>query len=118
MNRSSAAKSVGKIDRLLDGLADLATRPDTSTEQFCSRSVQVTESLLELQWAAVVAYAGDTDAVKAPIFVAGSELAAKQLRKLNQPFPKIARPTEDQFPQTSWLETLKRSPHVLSLIHI
>ena len=65
MNRSSAAKSVGKIDRLLDELANLATNPDVSTSQFCSRCVQVTEALLGLEWAAVVAYAGDTEGTKA-----------------------------------------------------
>ena len=108
MNRSSAAKSVGKIDRLLDGLADLATRPDTSTEQFCSRSVQVTESLLDLHWAAVVADAGDASGTKAPLLVAGGDIAAKQLGQLNQRFPKIA----NQSSQTGWLETLERSPRI------
>ena len=108
MNRSSAAKSVGKIDRLLDELANLATNPKVSTGQFCSRSVQVTESLLDLQWAAVVASAGDTDGEKAPVLVAGGDAAAKQLGKLNQSFPKIAGGSS----QASWLETLKRSPHV------
>ena len=54
MNRSTAAKSVGTIDRLLDELANLAANPDTSTSQFCNRTVQVAESLLDLQWAAVM----------------------------------------------------------------
>ena len=108
MNRSSAAKSVGKIDQLLDELANLATSPDVSTKQFCSRSVQVTESLLDLQWAAVVSYAGDAEGTKAPILVAGHDVAVEQLGKLNQPFPRIA----SQSSQTSWLETLKRLPHI------
>ena len=108
MNRSSAAKSVGKIDRLLDELANLAASPDVSTGQFCSRSVQVTESLLGLQWAAVVAYAGDTEGTKARILVSGGDAAAKQLGKLDQPFPKLA----NQSSQTSWLEALERSPHI------
>ena len=108
MNRPSAAKSVGKIDRLLDELSNLATSPDVSTEQFCSRSVQVTESLLNLQWAAVVAHAGGADGTKAPVLVAGGDVAAKQLGKLNQPFPRIAGRSS----QTSWLEILERSPHI------
>ena len=108
MNRSSAAKSVGKIDQLLDELANLATSPDVSTKQFCSRSVQVTESLLDLQWAAVVSYAGDAEGTKAPILVAGHDVAVEQLGKLNQPFPRIT----SQSSQTSWLETLKRLPHI------
>ena len=108
MNRSSAAKSVGKIDQLLDELANLATSPDVSTKQFCSRSVQVTESLLDLQWAAVISYAGDAEGTKAPILVAGHDVAVEQLGKLNQPFPRIA----SQSSQTSWLETLKRLPHI------
>ena len=108
MNRPSAAKSVGKIDRLLDELSNLATSPDVSTGQFCSRCVQVTESLLNLQWAALVAHAGDADGTKAPVLVAGGDAAAQQLGELNQPFPKIA----GQSSQTSWLETLERSPHI------
>ena len=83
MNRPSAAKSVGKIDRLLDELSNLATSPDVSTGQFCSRCVQVTESLLNLQWAAVVAHAGDADGTKAPVLVAGGDAAAQQLGELN-----------------------------------
>ena len=108
MNRPSAAKSVGKIDRLLDELSNLATSPDVSTGQFCSRCVQVTESLLNLQWAAVVAHAGDADGTKAPVLVAGGDAAAQQLGELNQPFPKIAGRSS----QTSWLEILERSPHI------
>ena len=108
MNRPSAAKSVGKIDRLLDELSNLATSPDVSTGQFCSRCVQVTESLLNLQWAALVAHAGDADGTKAPVLVAGGDAAAQQLGELNQPFPKIA----GQSSQTNWLETLERSPHI------
>ena len=108
MNRPSAAKSVGKIDRLLDELSNLATSPDVSTGQFCSRCVQVTESLLNLQWAALVAHAGDADGTKAPVLVAGGDAAAQQLGELNQPFPKIA----GQSSQTSWLETLECSPHI------
>jgi len=82
-----------------------------STGQFCSRSVQVTESLLGLQWAAVVAYAGDTEGTNARLLVSGSNVAAKQLAQLSQlggPFPKLA----GQSSQTTWLEALEHSPHI------
>ena len=127
MNRSTAAKSVGTIDYLLDELAKLAANPDTTTHQLCNRTVQVAESLLNLQWAAVVAATNDGQAnsnvnassepqptpqshaqFNSPIFVAGSETAAKQLAQLNSQYPKVA----GQSTQTSWLESLQRLPHV------
>lgn len=108
MNRSSAAKPVGKIDRLLDELANLAASPDVSTTQFFRRTVQVTESLLDVQWAAVVISAGDDDSAKAPMLVAGGDESSKQLANLNQQFLKIAGQSSD----TSWLKSLERSPHV------
>ena len=130
MNRSTAAKSVGTIDRLLDELANLAADPDTSTNQFCNRTVQVAESLLDLEWAAVVACTSEspeagspeagspeagspeadsprTDTNLAPVLVAGGDLAAEQLAKLNQPFPKLTGHSS-----SIWLDALERSPHV------
>ena len=49
MNRSTAAKSVGTVDYLLDELAKLAANPNTTTHQLCKRTVQIAESLLNLQ---------------------------------------------------------------------
>ena len=128
MNRSTAEKSVGAIDRLLDELANLAANPDTSTKQFCSRTVQVAESLLDLQWAAVVASTGGPSEVgqatgdadnqaqlnaqlnvqlNAPVLVAGGAVAAEQLAQLNRSYPKPAGRTN-----RTWLEALKHSPHI------
>ncbi len=126
MNRSTAAKSVGTIDYLLDELAKLAASPDATTPQLCNRTVQVAESLLDLQWAAVMASTGDGRAnsnadldrdppshtdfqnqFDSPIFVAGSEIAAKQLAQLTSQYPKIA----GRSTQTSWLDNLQRLPH-------
>ena len=61
MNRSTAEKSVGTIDHLLDELANLAANPDISTNQLCNRTVQVAESLLDLDWAAVIASTSGCD---------------------------------------------------------
>ena len=123
MNRSTAAASVGTIDRLLDELANLATSPDVSTSQLCNRTVQVAESLLDLKWAAVVASASggqsrsDSDSgmetspqnhLDAPVFVAGSKMASGQLAKLYPQYPKLA----GQPNRTGWLNALDRLPHI------
>ena len=123
MNRSTAAASVGTIDRLLDELANLATSPDVSTSQLCNRTVQVAESLLDLKWAAVVASASggqsrsDSDSgmetssqndLDAPVFVAGSDMASGQLANLYPQYPKLA----GQPNRTGWLNALDRLPHI------
>ena len=128
MNRSTAgtaaAKSVGTIDHLLDELANLAANSSISTSQFCSRTVQVAESLLDLQWAAVIASTGgspknETAETQQPeprtdsaqpdnlVLIAGGDVASKQLAQLSQPFPKLAGR-----PGPSWLDSLERSAHI------
>lgn len=125
MNRSTAVKSVGTIDRMLDELANLAATPDVSTSQLCNRTVQVAETLLDLEWAAVVACTTEPAKVESPIvepvqadqrqrnidqppvLVAGGALASEQLAQLNQPFPKLT----DQSDYT-WLDAVERSPHI------
>ena len=119
MNRSTAEQSVGAIDRLLDELANLATNPDINTSQFCNRTVQVAESLLDLQWAAVVVSTGGPhklgDAgddsnfaeLAAPVLIAGGEVASEQLAELNHRFPKLAGRQNK-----TWLDGLSHLPHV------
>ena len=130
MNRSTAgaataaAKSVGTIDHLLDELANLAANSDISTSQFCNRTVQVAESLLDLQWAAVIAStegpSNDDPAETQPpeakthptqlenfVLVAGGDVASEQLAQLSQPFPKLAGRSDQ-----TWLASLERSPHL------
>ena len=129
MNRSTgaataAAKSVGAIDRLLDELANLAANSDISTSQFCTRTVQVAESLLDLEWAAVVASAGgsskdqpaETQQPEARtnsaqldnlVLVAGGDVASEQLAQFDQPYPKLAG-----HQRRNWLDSLERSAHI------
>ena len=124
MNRSTAAKSAGTIDQLLDELANLAVSPDIDTGQFCNQTVQVAESLLNLQWAAVVAstdgptnddrseapQAGEARNVAQPntfVLVAGGDVASKRLSQLCQPFPKLAGRSD-----RTWQDALKSLPHI------
>ena len=120
MDRATAANSVGTIDHLLDELASLAANSDISTSQFCNRTVQVAESLLDLQWAAVVAStsgsssnepaemakpeANNSAQLNSSVLVAGGDVASEQLAQLNQEFPKLAGRSG-----RTWLDALEQS---------
>lgn len=107
MVQSKPIQSVAAIDDLLDQLASFALDAKIQTPPFLSRSVQVAETVLGLRWAAVVGAVGQTNESQSEVlFLAGSDLAAREFSQIKSGYPRLKSPHNRQ---TSWLDWVQQS---------
>jgi GAF domain-containing protein len=102
MPSSAAKQSVATVDSLLDGLMHLAGDKELTTDEFYSAVVQVVETLVPVQWVAVVAYGSDRQAV----FLQGTSDAKTQFAAITQRYPRIDRHDE----ALDWSEIVEQTP--------
>ena len=99
--------SVAAIDELLDQLAVFAQDAKIQTPPFLSRSVQVAEALLGLRWAAFVGAVGEANEKQAKVlFLAGSDVAAREFSGIESVYPRLKNADGRQ---AGWLDCFEQS---------